>query len=223
MNPFLTASVLVGLAASLTMCQETTVSPALPATQPTGHSILRKLLKSSDSETLVPLTQQERFRLYLAGTYGPGSTFSAATVGGFEQLLNTPSEWKQGFEGYKKRFLSAYATHIVQGSIEYGASALLHEDNRYRPSLETGVWRRSKHAILSAFSSTDNAGHQHFSYSRVGAAGATAFIRRTWQPDSTAGINDAVSTIGITLSARVAGNVFKEFRPDLNRHIFRSK
>ena len=142
MNTFLTASVLAGLATSLAMCQETTSTTALREPEPAGHSILNKFLQNPKSEHLVPLTQQERLRLYLGGTYGLGSTVSAATVAGFEQLLNTPSEWKQGSEGYRKRFLSAYGTHIVQGSIEYGASALLHEDNRYRPSLETGACSR---------------------------------------------------------------------------------
>ena len=223
MNQALICSVLFGLGASFAICQETTDSSAPAEATQTRFPLIRSFLKSSPSDELVPLSRQERFRLYLNHTYGPGSAVSAATVGGFEQLMNTPSEWKQGMEGYRKRFESAYATHIVQGTLEYGASSLLHEDNRYRRSLETGVWRRSRHAIIGAFTSTDEAGHQHFSSSSVGAAVATAFIRRTWQPSSTAGVGDAGASFGLIVTGHVAGNMFREFWPTIQAHLFNKK
>ena len=223
MNQMLICSVLVGLAANFGMCQETIVPTTLSESTQPGYSVMRLFLKSSNPEDFAPLTRQERLRIYLARTYGVGSTLGAATVGGFEQWINTPSEWGHGSEGYRKRFANAYATHIIQGTTEYGFSALLDEDNRYRRSLETGFWRRSKHAITGAFSSTDDAGQQHFSYSRVGAAGTAAFVRRTWQPHSTDGVGDAAASFGILLSAQVGQNLFREFWPDLKGRLFKKK
>ena len=144
-----------------------------------------------------------------------------ATGQTFQQVKNTPGEWKQGSQGYRNRFESAYATRVIQGTIEYGASALLREDNRYRRSLETGWWRRSKHAITGGLSSTDQAGHQHLSYSRVGSTAATAFIRRTWQPASTGDVGDALAHFGFALGAHMGGNVVREFLPDLKRRFLK--
>jgi hypothetical protein len=223
MNQLLIYSALVGLASIPGICQETSNVSASPEPTPARNSIFQKFLKTPKSADLVPLTREERFRLYLASTYGIGSTVTAATAAGFEQLMNTPGEWKQGSEGYRKRLATAYATHVAQGTIEYGAATLLREDNRYRRSLEAGVWRRTMHAVTGAFSATDEAGHQHFSYSRVSAAGAAAFIRRTWQPNSTAGVSDAIGTFGISLSGQVGGNVFREFWPDIQAHLLKRK
>lgn len=221
MNRVLICCVLAGCAGKVGWCQEEATTPS--QSQRTGPTFLASILKRVEPEPLVPLTAQERFRLYLKRTYGPGSLFGAATVGGFEQLVNTPGEWGQGAEAYHKRVASAYATHIIQGTVEYGASALLHEDNRYRPSQEKGFWRRSKHAIISAYSSTDAAGQQHFSYSRVGGAGAAAFIRLTWQPSSTGGFGDGLAGTAIILAGQAGENVFHEFWPDLSRRLLKRK
>lgn len=216
-NQLLMGAALAGLFASSAVCQETTDGGGSPLAVKTRSPFIARFLKDKNPEDLTPFTPQERLRYYLARSAGPGSTFSAAAAAGFQQLTNKPAEWNQGSEGYRKRFASAYGAHIVQGTIEYGASALLHEDNRYRPSLEAGWWRRSKHAIIGALSSTDDTGRRHFSYSRVGAAGATAFVRRTWQPASTGGVSDAFGGFALTLTAQMGTNLFKEFRSDLRK------
>lgn len=215
MRQVLISFVLAGLAASPGMCQEDSVTPTLLDATPSPYSVLDRLLKPVSSEDLAPFTRQERLRYYLGRSQGVGSIFSATAVAGFQQWSDTPGEWKQGLRGYGKRFADVYATRVISGTIEYGASALLHEDNRYRRSLETGWWRRSRHAMIGAFSGTDVAGHQRFSYARVGAAAATPFIRRTWQPSSAAGVGDAVGGVALALTAQVGGNLFREFWPDL--------
>jgi hypothetical protein len=223
MNQVLISLILAGLTASLSLCQESDAAAAPSQTKHRSQFLINRIIKSSIPEDLPRLTTPERLRLYFASTYGVGSTSSAAVAAGFEQWMNTPGEWGHTSDGYRKRFASAYATHVIQGTIEFGASTVLNEDNRYRRSLDSGWWRRSKHAIISAFASTDDAGHQHFSYSRVGAAGATAFIRKTWQPASTAGVGDSLAFFGITVSARVGGNLCREFWPDFAGRLFKRK
>ena len=50
-----------------------------------------------------------------------------------------PKEWKQ--EAHGDRFGNSYARHVIREALEYGASAMLREDNRYVPSLDTGFWK----------------------------------------------------------------------------------
>ena len=97
------------------------------------------------------------------------------------------------------------------------------EDNRYRRSLETGFWDRSRHAMVSTFVASDDAGHQHFAYSRIGSVAATALIWRTWQPQSTSATENAVASFGFGLGAQMGANLFSEFWPDLKRHFSKRK
>lgn len=220
----LIAFALAGLFASRGICQDTMATPLAAATSPkTRTPLIARFLRDKGTTELTPFTAQERLRYYINRSAGPGSTFSAAWVAGFQQLMGTPAEWQQGAHGYRKRFSDAYGAHLVHGAIEYGASALLNEDNRYRPSLEGGWWKRSKHAMLGALSSTDAAGRRHFSYSRAGAAGATAFIRRTWQPASRAGAGDAFGGFALSITAQMGTNLFREFKPDVKRYFLKGR
>ena len=214
---------LAGLFASRGICQETMATPLAAIAPKTRNPLIARFLKENGPTGLTPFTAQERLRYYINRSAGPGSTLSAASVAGFQQLMGTPTEWQQGAHGYRKRFADAYGAHLVQGAIEYGASALLDEDNRYRPALQGAWWRRSKHAMLGALSSTDETGRRHFSYSRVGAAGATAFIRPTWQPASRAGVGDALGGFALTVTAQMGTNLFREFKADVKRYCLKGR
>ena len=165
----------------------------------------------------MPLTASERLRLYLKRTYGPLSIVQSAAGAGISQWRGAPKEWKQGAEAYGDRFGNSYAKHVIRGTLEYGASALLHEDNRYVPSLDTGFLKRTRHAIASTFVARNDAGHEHFAYSRFGSALGAAFISRIWQPPSRSGAGDGLYSFGITMANGMGWDILREFWPDVRR------
>jgi hypothetical protein len=169
----------------------------------------------------VPLTASERWKLYFVGAFGPKAIVSSAAAGGIRQWENSPKDWKGGAEAYGERFGNSYAEHIIRGTIEFGGATAMHEDNRYFRSTETGFWRRSKHALTSVFVARNNAGREHFAYSRFGSAVGTSFISRIWQPPSTNTSGDAAVNFGVTIGIDAGWNVFREFWPDLTRHFKR--
>ena len=160
-----------------------------------------------------PLTASERWRSYFIGAFGPGAILRAAAAGGIDQWNNTPREWKQGSEAFGERVGSSLAEHVIRKTLESGAAAALHEDNRYFRSTDTGFWKRTKHAVGSAFVARNEAGQEHFAYSRIGGAVGASFISRIWQPPSTTSSGDAAVNFGITMAVDMGWNVFKEFRP----------
>src|SRR5258708_11183650 len=109
-------------------------------------------------------------RRYMRRAFEPGSILESAAGAGIRQWEDTPKEWKQGAEGYGDRFGSAYATHFIRETLEYGASAALREDNRYIRSGESDFWKRSKHAVVYTFMARNDAGNEHFAYSRFCSA-----------------------------------------------------
>lgn len=162
-----------------------------------------------------PPTQKERLRYYFRQMFSPESVLRSAAAAGINQGLNTPGEWGQGAEGYGRRFASSYGGHIVQSTVMYGASAVLHEDNRYFLSGRSGVGARLKYAIASAFLARHDDGSAHFSFSRMGSYAAASAISRTWQPPSTRGFENAASSFGIAIAAEAGFNVAREFLPGI--------
>lgn len=161
----------------------------------------------------MPLTASERWRRYFVSAFGPEAIVRASVGAGISQREDTPKEWRQGAEAYGERFGNSLAEHVIRKTLESGAAAALHEDNRYVPSTETGFWKRSKHAIGSVFVARNEAGQEHFAYSRFGGAVGSSFISRIWQPPSTNSSGDAAVNFGISMATEIGWNVFREFRP----------
>ncbi len=165
-----------------------------------------------------PMTRSERLRNYLLSTGSVESMVSAAASAGIRQWEGTPKEWGGGAEGYGYRIGDAFAHHLVGTTLEYGASSVLHEDNRYFVSDESGVLRRIKYAVASTFLARHDNGARSLSYSRLGGAAGSAFLSRIWQPRSTTSAGDGAMSFGISIGTDVGFNVFREFLPDLKRH-----
>jgi hypothetical protein len=163
--------------------------------------------------TYAPLTASERWRMYIISAFGPEAIVRAAAAGGIDQWKDTPKEWREGSEAFGERFGTSLAEHVIFKTLESGAAAALHEDNRYYRSTDTGVGKRLKHAVGAVFVAHTEAGGEHFAFSRFGGAIGSAFISREWQPRSTNSSGDAAVTFGITMAVEMGWNVFKEFRP----------
>ena len=168
---------------------------------------------SINRSTYAPPTMSERLRMYVVSAFGPQAILRAAAGAGIAQWDNTPKEWKQGSEAYGERFGNVLAEHVIYKTLEAGASAVLHEDDRYFLSTDTGFGKRLKHAVGSAFVTRNPAGEDRFAYARFGAALGSAFISRAWQPPSKNSAGDAAVTFGINMAVDMGWNVFKEFRP----------
>ncbi len=160
-----------------------------------------------------PLTASERWRLYFISAFGPGAILRSAAAAGITQWDGTPKEWGYGADAYGERFGNYFAQYIMLKTLESGAAAALHQDDRYFRSTDTGFWKRTKHAVTSVFVARNEAGKEQFAYAHVGATLGTAFISRIWQPRSEDSAGDAAVSFGANMAADMGWNVFKEFCP----------
>jgi hypothetical protein len=168
---------------------------------------------ASNAPEYTPLTASERWRLFVMGAFGPGALARAVAIGGIAQATGTPKEWGGGAKAYGERIGNVFAEHVIRKTLESGAAAALHEDDRYFRSTETGFWKRSRHAVWSAFVARNAAGQEHLAYSRIGATAGASFISRIWEPRSVNSSGDAAVNFGITMAAHMGWNMVKEFRP----------
>jgi hypothetical protein len=102
---------------------------------------------------------------YLFDAFGPYPIVGAAIAGGINQVQNTPPEWKQGAEGYSKRFGSDFGIAAVTTTTRYALSEAFHEDTLYYRCECKGVFRRLSHAVISTFTARrGDDGHRVFSF-----------------------------------------------------------
>jgi hypothetical protein len=214
------------LAALLTsMCLE--VIPAMAAddaTAPTGggEELQQPTSLNPEADDFAPMTRSERFRKYLTGTFGPKAINKTTAAAEIMQLRDVPREWGKKPTGFRTRFGSAFGEHFVRGTLQYGASALLHEDNRYIRSGKQGFAKRTGYAIGSTFLTRRDDGSRHFAFSKIGSAGGAAAISRAWLPSSLVTAGSAASSFGTLIAFDAGSNVFREFWPDLKRKFRRN-
>ena len=188
---------------------------------PDGLNSTSRALSSAGptAAEFLPMTRSERLSRYLSGLADGESIVRAVVSSGLRQAENSPREWQGGAEGYGYRLGDEFATHVIRRTLQYGASAFLHEDNRYFASGQTGFVRRAKYAVASTFLARRDNGDRRISFSRLGGAAGASFISRIWQPRSTTSAGDGAVSFGFAMGSDVGFNLFREFWPDLKRHL----
>ena len=109
-------------------------------------------------------TQTTKLRNYVFDVFGPYPVVGAAFAAGISQANNTPPEWKQGAEGYGKRFASDFGIAAVSTTTRYALATALREDTLYYRCECKGVFPRLSHAVTSTLTARRGAdGHRVFS------------------------------------------------------------
>jgi hypothetical protein len=170
-----------------------------------------------------PLSQHERTTLYLKTMINPLGYAKAAFSAGIDQWNDKPHEWEQGMSGYGKRFANIVGQYSIQRTVTFGASSLLHEDNRYFNSGKTGFWSRATYSLTSSVLARHDDGSRHISVSQLGGVAAGAFLSRLWQPPSQHSVGDGATSFGITLACNAGFGVVKEFIPDVVRAVTKGR
>ncbi|MGA2456745.1 MAG: hypothetical protein ABSF85_04200 [Terriglobales bacterium] len=95
--------------------------------------------------------QATKLHNYLFDAFGPYPIVGAGVLAGINQVQNTPPEWKQGVDGYSKRFASDFGIAIVTTTTRYALSEVFHEDTLYYRCECKGMLGRLRHAVISTF------------------------------------------------------------------------
>jgi hypothetical protein len=173
--------------------------------------------QSPSNSVVIPttLTFGERLRIYEHSFVTPEALIGPALGAAVGQADNTPPEWGQGAAGYGTRLGSAYGRSVIARTIALGVATADREDSRFQPSNETGVWRRTKHAVVGTFVSRTESGSRMPAISRFVGVYSAAFIANAWEPPSQDGSTKAWERGSTALASSVGWHVFEEFWPDI--------
>lgn len=157
-------------------------------------------------------TEKTKIENYLFDAYGPYPALGAAVAAGINQADNSPPEWKQGAEGYGKRFGSDFGIAAISTTTRYGLAKALGEDTLYYRCECKGVFPRLRHAVISTLSARRGEdGHRVFSFPALVAPYAGSLMAvYAWYPDRY-NSEDAFRMGNYTLLGYVGGNIALEF------------
>jgi hypothetical protein len=164
-----------------------------------------------DSSYLRPTAKTE-FHNYLFDTLGPYPIVGAAFAAGINQAESTPPEWKQGAEGYGKRFGSNFAIAGVSTTTRYTLAKAFREDTLYYRCECKGVFPRLRHAVISTFTARRGEdGHRVFSFAALVAPYAgTMTAVYAWYPGRY-NASDGFRMGNYSLLGYAGGNIALEF------------
>jgi len=109
-------------------------------------------------------TQRTMIRNYAFDAFGPYPVVGAAITAGVHQASNAPPEWKQGFQGYSKRFGSDFGIAAVATTTRYGLAEAFKEDTLYYRCECSGLFPRVRYALVSTLTGRHGEdGHRVFS------------------------------------------------------------
>lgn len=183
---------------------------------PDGAGPFRSLAPPMD-----PLAGRDRAFYYLNRTFGVSSLLGIGASSVFRQATNSVPEWGDGMDGYSAQYASSIGRRLVRNSIDHGLSALFGGDPRYHGSGRSGFWRRSLYAAGQTLVTHTESGKARFAYEHALGTVGSVLISRHWYPENRQRPGDYLSSAAISIGVDAAGNVFREFWPDIKHHVFR--
>jgi hypothetical protein len=157
-------------------------------------------------------TEKTKLRNYFFDAFGPYPIVGAGFAAGINQAESTPPEWKQGAEGYGKRFGSNFAIAAVSTTTRYALAKAFREDTLYYRCECKGLFPRLGHAVISTFTARrGDDGHRVFSFPALVAPYAgTMTAVHGWYPGRY-DARDGFRMGNYSLLGYLGGNIALEF------------
>jgi hypothetical protein len=165
----------------------------------------------------------DKFRYYMTETYFNPSAVTAPAFRAGLRMANPPGkgatqyppEWRQGAEAFGRNYGDAFAERVSFQTARFVTGVITREDPRYLPSRSHYILARSVHALSFSFVDRSDSGHPMLALSNFVGAAAGGFVGNTYLP---AGFNDvthAGQRAAIRFGTFAAGNLFREFAPQM--------
>jgi hypothetical protein len=159
------------------------------------------------------LTLADRACIYAHSIFSPLTLVGPALGAAVGQAEDEPPEWGKGTDGYARRLASGVGRHLIAETIRFGVAAVDTEDPRYRHSDDTGVWNRTRHAIVESFTSRTRSGTRIPAFSRFAGSYGAAFISNLWYPAPRATTGWALRRGSTAFGSSFGFHLLEEFVP----------
>jgi hypothetical protein len=168
-----------------------------------------------------------KFGYYMTETYfNPGALTAPAFRAGL-RMANPPGkgatryplDWRQGAEAFGRNYGDALAERVSFQTARFVTGVIVREDPRYAPSSGHNILARSIHALSFSFVDRSDSGHPMPALSNFVGAAAGGFVGNSYLPAGFNGITHAGQRATIRFGTFAAGNLFREFAPQMPRPV----
>jgi hypothetical protein len=160
------------------------------------------------------LSTGDKFKLFAANSASLGSLLGAAASAGIEQALTSPHGYREGAEGYGKRFGASMARNA--SSEFFGTfilASMLHEDPRFFPQADPTLGGSIKYAVTRVFVTRNDDGKDVANVSGLlGPAMAEGLANAYW-PEGERTAGNTLERYGVDIAARAGYNLFRNYWP----------
>jgi hypothetical protein len=173
---------------------------------------------------LPPQSLKEKFWLATEDTFDYSNFILVGMLSGQSMAANSQPSFGQSWSGYGKYYWHSFADGALENyMVEAVAPALTKEDPRYYTLGKGRFLKRTGYAVSRLVITRTDSGHNTFNFSEIAGAGTAAAISNSYYPATS---NPWVKTYqrwGTQLALDGVFNIFKEFWPDINKHLFHEK
>jgi hypothetical protein len=178
----------------------------------------------SADEKLPPETVKEKFKDATEDSFDYSSIFFPAVVAGYDMARDATPEFHQGGAGFARYFWHSAVDQTSENyMVEFIFPTFTHEDARYYTLGHGGFMKRAGYALSRAVITRTDSGKETFNISEVVGSGSAAGISNLYYPRPSRTFGNTASQWGLDVGIDAGVFVFREFWPDINRHVFRNK
>lgn len=195
------------------------VAPGQPIEDKRAFGVIPNYKTAEESAAFEPLTAKQKFTIAAKDTFDYPVFVTTAFFTGLSQWEGSDNRiYGQGIEGFAHRYGIEYADQTLGNFFpEAIAPVLFHDDPRYFRKSEGSFHSRLFYALSRMFVCKNNEGQWTFNNPEIVGNLMAAELAQTYHPyQRTTG--DVLSEAGNFWESDVAGNIIKEFWPDVKRH-----
>lgn len=164
-----------------------------------------------------PLKAKGKFKIAAEDSFDPGALVLTGMIAGEAQLARATPSFGQEGSGYVRYYCTTYGNLVIGNFMREAIyPSLLHQDPRYFRRGRGSGWSRVAYAMSQIFWTHADRGGSQFNFSEVLGSATAATISNAYYPGRRR-VANAASKLGVQLGVGAAGNLLKEFWPDVSR------
>jgi hypothetical protein len=166
-----------------------------------------------------PISSGQKFKIFADDTFDRGSFMLAGAFAAKGFIANDNPAFGHGMEGFGKYYAAAYGDVAIGNFMtEALYPVIFHQDPRFFRRGTGNSWSRAGYAVKQIFWTRTDSKRMQFNYSEVAGNLTAAGIATAYYPDNR-NVGSVASHWAIQLGIDMAGNLLKEFWPDLDRKL----
>jgi len=203
-----------------------------PATAPRSGNPIRggvQVVRLLERKSLVfpdlatnqgPLTSWQKFKLAANNSIAFSTIADVAVAAAYNQAVNDPSGYHQGWEGYAKRFGSGMTRNASENIFgTFLLSSALHQDPRFYVRTNLSFMQSVGYAARRVVFTRSDSGDKEINYSGLIAPLMAEGLANAYYPDQNRTVGSTFARFASDVGWRFGGNLLRQYWPSINREL----